>query len=661
MAAQRKPNVLVILVDDMGFSDIGCYGGEIPTPNLDALAKNGVRFTQFYNTGRCCPTRASLLTGLYPHQTGVGHMMEDHGFPGYRGRLNDQCATMAEVLKPAGYQTAMCGKWHVGQHAGVVPWKRGFERSLNSIAGGFYFPQAQNAKIFLDGKVADNLPRDWYSTDLWAQYAVKFMDEAIAQKKPFFQYLAFNAPHFPLQAPAEDIAKFRGKYKKGWDALRGERLNRQKALNMATPGWALATRPEAIRDWQNLTEAEKDRFDLIMATYAACVYHMDKAVGAVVDALKKRGELDNTLILFMSDNGGNAESGPEGRAEGNPSQANSTFFCGQSWAWEQNTPFRMYKHYTHEGGISTPLIAHWPQGIPKNRNGKMESQPAHLIDIMATVVDVGSASYPKGKIKPMEGVSLRPAFSGKPLNRPGMLFWEHESNRAVRDGKWKLVARAKEPWELYDITIDRSEQNSLAQKEPGRVAAMASAWDKWAARADVLPLGGWRDKGAAANAIQGSRAERFTLKSGDTLKGDAAPALMNAAFTVSARFETAADTVGVVVAQGGAQQGFSLYVQNGKLNWRVRTSGQTAEVSVAIAPGAHNAAASLGETELRLQLDGKTTTAPSKGRITIQPVDGLAVGQDDAGAVGPYKASYRFTGTISSVEITRQTNAPPSD
>ena len=655
MAAQTKPNVLVILVDDMGFSDIGCYGGEIPTPNLDNLAKNGVRFTQFYNTGRCCPTRASLLTGLYPHQAGVGHMMDDHHFPGYSGRLNDRCATMGEVMQPAGYATAMCGKWHVGQHAGVVPWKRGFGRTLSASVGGFYFPDAKDADVLLDGKVPNELPRDWYSTDLWAQYTVKFVDEARAQNKPFFQYLAFNAPHFPLQAPAEDIARFRGRYKKGWDAVRQARLARQKSLGMAQPGWDLATRPEAIRDWERLTEAEKDRFDHIMATYAACVYHMDKAVGSVVDALKQRSELDNTLILFMSDNGGNAESGPDGIAEGDPSRANSKWFCGQSWAWAQNTPFRMYKHYTHEGGISTPLIAHWPQGIDRHRNGALEAQPCHLIDIMATVADVGKAPYPKGKIKPMEGVSLRPAFGGKPLKRPGMLFWEHEENRAVRDGKWKLVAKAGEPWELYDINTDRSEQNSLAQKELGRVAAMAAAWDKWAARADVLPLGGWRNGGPLPT---GSFAARFVFKKGDTRQGNDAPAVASTTLTMSARFDTKEGTEGVVIAQGGGQHGYALFVQNGKLNWRIRTSGQVAEVSLPIAPGAHTAIAYLGKTELRLQLDGKTVTAPSLGRIMKQPQDGLTVGQDDGGAVGTYAVPFRFTGIISSVEITRQKDAP---
>ena len=657
-----KPNILVILVDDMGFSDIGCYGSEIPTPNLDALAQNGVRFTQFYNTGRCCPTRASLLTGLYPHQAGVGHMTDDHNLPGYSGRLNDKCVTMAEVLKPAGYFTAMCGKWHVGQNLGVVPWKRGFERSLNSPAGGVYFPEEKGARIFLNGQQAlgepaSGLPRNWYATDLWVDYAIKFIDEAKAAKKPFFQYLAFNAPHFPLQAPAADIAKFRGKYKNGWDKGRAGRLNKQNQMKMAGPGWALASRPDVISDWDKLTDTEKDRFDHIMATYTACVSHMDAAVGKLVAALKQRGELDNTLILFMSDNGGNAESGPNGRSEGDPTRANSTWFCGQSWAWMQNTPFRMYKHYTHEGGISTPLIAHWPQGIDKGRRGKLENQPGHLIDIMATVADVGGATYPKGQIKPMEGVSLRPAFAGKNVKRSNMLYWEHEENRAVRDGKWKLVAKANEPWELYNIDIDRSEQTDLAAKDPARAKAMATAWDTWAKRADVLPLGGWRDRPGpnAGRRASASQATRFTLKNGDTLKGPNAPALLNHAFTITARVETKADTTGVIIAQGGLQNGVSLFVQDNKLKWVVRGAQQLSEVSLPITPGSHQITAALTATgELRLQLDAAVATGPVKSKIVAQPVDGLAVGKDDAGAVGPYETPFPFTGTITSVEWTRQ-------
>ena len=487
------PNIIVILVDDMGFSDLGCYGSEIPTPNLDALAKNGLRFTQFYNTGRCCPTRASLLTGLYSHQTGVGHMMENKGAPGYQGRLNDRCATIAEALQPAGYFTAMTGKWHVGQEQGVTPANRGFERSLNAAAGGFYQPGATRAKLFLDGQPIANddprLPKAWYTTDLWTSYGLRFIDEARAAKKPFFLYLAHNAPHFPLQAPAEEIAKFRGKYLTGWGPLRSQRHARQVEMGLVDPAWTMAPRPEAIKAWASLSDAEKDRFDHLMAVYAAAVAHMDKAIGDLVAGLKERGELDNTLILFLSDNGGNAEGGPNGRSEGDPSKPNSDWFCGESWAFLENTPFRRYKHFNHEGGIATPLIAHWPAGI-KGR-GELRSQPGHLIDILPTCLEVAGAAPLKERagvaVLPPEGRSLLPAFANQAISRDA-LFWEHEGNAAVRVGDLKLVRAGRNgAWELYDLKLDRTEQHDLAATQPDKVKELAAQWEAWALRANVKP------------------------------------------------------------------------------------------------------------------------------------------------------------------------------
>jgi arylsulfatase A-like enzyme len=494
--AAEKPNIIVILVDDMGWSDLGCYGSEIPTPNLDALAKDGLRFTRFYNTGRCCPTRASLLTGLYSHQTGIGHMTDDKGLPGYQGRLNDRCVTLAEVLNGTGYFTAMAGKWHVGQNLGIVPWERGFTRSLNAPAGGFYYPR-QNTKLFLNGKPLANddpaLPKDWYSTDVWTNFGIRFIDEALGEKKPFFLYLAHNAPHFPLQAPAESIAKFRhGPYMKGWDKLREERHQRQKELGLVDPAWPLAPRPPSVKAWDTLTDEEKDRFDHIMAAYAACVWHMDKSIGLLVDTLKQRGVLENTLILFLSDNGGNAESGANGKTQGDPTRRGSSWFCGESWATLQNTPFRLYKHFNHEGGISTPLIAHWPAGI--KAKGELREQPGHLIDIMPTVAEVGGAAYPKEwknqPILPMEGRSLTPAFADKPIERE-TLFWEHEGNAAVSADHWKLVRRGfKGSWELYDLKKDRTELTDLAASNGERVDQLRTKWMDWAKRANVLPAPG---------------------------------------------------------------------------------------------------------------------------------------------------------------------------
>jgi arylsulfatase len=503
-----QPNIIVILVDDMGWSDIGCYGSEIPTPNLDALAQNGLRFTQFYNAGRCCPTRASLLTGLYPHQAGVGHMVEDKGLPGYQGRLNERCVTLAEVLRPAGYFTAMAGKWHVGQNLGVVPWERGFERSLNAPAGGFYYHDSVRTELFLNGLNigrggTNGVPREWYATDLWTDYGLKFIDEARAASKPFFLYLAHNAPHFPLQAPPEDIAKFRhGIYTNGWDKLREERYARQKQMGLIDPAWAMSERPPEIKPWGEVSAKDKERFDHIMSIYAACVWHLDKSIGVLTAALRQRGVLDNTLLLFMSDNGGNAESGSNGRLEGaQPGAADSMVYCGQSWAMLENTPFRRYKHFNHEGGIATPLLVHWPVGVGKDaekgdaetRRGRLVQEPGHLVDIMATLVDVTGATYPKEfkghPIQPMEGRSLVPLFSAasRPAS-PRPLYWEHEGNAAVRVGDWKLVRKGgRGAWELYDLKADRTELHDLAAAQPAKTQELAATWDAWARRAQVIP------------------------------------------------------------------------------------------------------------------------------------------------------------------------------
>lgn len=671
----QRPNIVVIMADDMGYSDIGCYGGEIKTPNLDKLASEGVRFTQFYNTARCCPTRASLLTGLYPHQAGVGHMTEErvgedeNVLPGYSGHLNDQCVTIAEVLHNVGYFTAMTGKWHVGQNFGVVPWKRGFDRSLNAPAGGFYFPDAQNTRLFYNGQDVHKrdapLPQQWYSTDLWTDFGLKFVDEAKQSKKPFFLYVAENAPHFPLQAPAADIARWRGKYKAGWDKLRQDRYQRQLKTGLINPKWPLSPRLPNVPAWDSLTPQQQDRYDNIMAIYAAVVEHMDTAIGRLVDGLKQRGELDNTLILFLSDNGGNAESGVPGRLEGtSPGDVDSTVFVGQCWATLNNTPFVRYKHYTDEGGISTPLIAHWPKGIAKTRDGKFETQPGHLIDIMATCVDVGKAQYPTKfnghNIKPMEGVSLRPAFAGKSVNRKQPLFWEHEENRAIRDGQWKLVALRDSPWRLYDINADRSEQHDLAAQQPARVKAMTAQWNAYAARANVLPLGGWRAPTVNDKPRRGKNSEReanakthFDLKKGDRLGVDNSPSIANKGFTITAKFDATTPS-GVLVAQGGSARGYVLLLDGGHLTFALRRQKELTKVSTTqTVTGVHTVVAHLkADGTMTLALDGQAPImANAGGPIKTLPADGLSVGSDEGGFVGEYTDTNPFAGTIDSLSI----------
>ena len=492
-AVAGPPNIVVILCDDMGFSDLGCYGGEIPTPHLDGLAAKGVRFSQFYNTGRCCPTRASLLTGLTSHRAGVGHMVNDDGLPGYRGRLGNDCVTIAEALKPAGYFTAMSGKWHVGQNHGVAPWNRGFDRSLDAASGGFYQGGSKRYDLSLDGEplAADDprLGKDWFTTDVWTRFGLQFIDEAVAAKKPFFLYLAHNAPHFPLQARPEEIAGLRGRFQAGWDTIRDRRIQRQRGLGLIDARWQMPQRPGDVAAWETLPAEEQDRLDHLMAVYAATVQALDRSVGELVTGLEARGLLHDTVILFLSDNGGNAESGPLGKTEGDPTDSLSQWYCGEGWAFAENAPFRKYKHYCHEGGIATPLIAHWPAGIVPQAD--WIATPGHVIDIMPTCLELAGAAYPRERdgtsTIPLEGRSLVPAFRGQTIDRDA-LYWEHEGNAAVRVGDLKLVRIGDAgAWELYDLAADRTEQHDLAGSKPDMVATLAATWQAWAERTHVVP------------------------------------------------------------------------------------------------------------------------------------------------------------------------------
>jgi arylsulfatase len=504
--AASRPNIVVVLADDLGYSDIGCFGSEIPTPHLDALAAGGLRFTQFYNTPRCSPTRAALLTGLYSQQAGLG-WLDNKVEPksrGFHGKLLPRCVTIAEVLREAGYFTAMTGKWHLGQQNGTPPWERGFMRSLNSRYGEVYFPheadKAGTENLYLNGreipKDSPEFGQDWYSTDLFTDWGLKFVDEAQAEKKPFFLYIAQGAVHFPLRAPAEDIQRNRGKYLAGWDTLRAKRHARQIELGIVDAKWQLAPRPSDSPDWESRASDRKQRFDEMMAVYAAMIERLDASMGTLVAGLKQRSLLDDTLIVFLSDNGGNAEGGPAGvtGGKGPIGGPESYVLLGMNWATMANTPFARYKHFTHEGGISSPFVAHWPSGIPAERRGQLEKQPAHLIDLMATAVDLAGAKYPTelhgNAILPMEGVSLRPAFAGQPLGRQQPLFWEHEGNKAVREGRWKLVQKWHGPWELYDLEADRTEQHNLIAEQSEIAARLETAWNNWAERAYVDPWPG---------------------------------------------------------------------------------------------------------------------------------------------------------------------------
>ncbi len=518
----KRPNILLILNDDMGYSDIGCYGGEIHTPNLDRLAQGGLRFTQFYNTARCSPSRASLLTGLHPHQTGIGILTYDSGPEGYAGNLNQRCATIAEVLKPAGYRTYLSGKWHVSsnltQPTDSWPLQRGFDAFFGTIigAGSFYDPNTLT-RGNTNAEAEARRPGFFY-TDAISDEAVKFLQTHHAEHKdkPFFEYVAYTAPHWPLHAHDEDIAKYKGRFDSGWDTLREERLERLVRWGLLDPKWKLTGRDPSQPAW---SEAQNQAWLLrCMEVYAAQVDRMDQGIGRILAELEKQGELDNTLVIFLADNGACAEAIPEdvgvdelvnklmiarshtregavvhfgNNPELMPGPENTYQSYGTAWANLSNAPFRFYKHWAHEGGISTPLIMHWPQGI--SDRGDLRHTPGYLPDIMATILDVAQTAYPSTlagrEILPLEGYSLQQAFKADLASRPPM-FWEHEGNAAMRLGHWKLVRDHPNAWELYNMEEDRTELHNLAKQEPERVAAMSLEYEAWAKRCGVLPREG---------------------------------------------------------------------------------------------------------------------------------------------------------------------------
>ncbi len=554
-AAPSRPNILIILADDLGWSDLGCYGGEIHTPNLDSLAAGGLRFTQFYNSTRCCPSRASLLTGLYPHQAGIGLMTSDQAarfpgagdkgaaFPGYRGALNASCVTIAQVLQPAGYRTAAVGKWHVGDRE--LPTKRGFEDFYGFVGG--YAVDSWEPRMMTrlpEGKPQRHYqPGKFFATDALTDHALDFLADMRKDGAPWLLYVAYQAAHFPVQSKREDMAGYPEIYAQGWDRIREQRLARQKNTGLLSGNTTLPPRskiPHTVASTRegSMTEDGKNpawdslpverRADLAqrMSVYAGMVTGMDRNVGRILSDLRASAQLDNTIILFLSDNGACAEWEPFGfemLQTPNPlpgtglnqgtqalpnklyrgdelakmGQAGSFPSYGSGWANACNTPWRLYKHYAHEGGIGTPLIAHWPAALGKDgeKKGRFIREPAHLIDLMATCVDVAGATYPAelggNKILPMEGVSLRPLLAPSrslPASlSPRLLAWEHEGNRAIRDGKWKLVSVGDAAWELYDMDADRVEMNNLAASQPERVNVMAAKWETWAKRTSVIP------------------------------------------------------------------------------------------------------------------------------------------------------------------------------
>jgi len=520
--ATTRPNILLILVDDMGFSDIGRYGSEIDTPNLARLARDGVAFSQMYNCARCCPTRASLLTGLYPHRAGIGQMMSDLGSPGYQGFLNDRCVTIAEALRAGGYRTYLSGKWHVGGPYVVaqpetwtpgdahhpIPVQRGFAEHYGILSGaGSYFRPP--TLIHNDRFVAPD-GDGWYFTDAVSDHAVRMVEHAARHDEPFFLYTAYTAPHWPLHAPAEAVAKYRGRYACGWDAVRTARHERLKASGLLSEKWPISPRDPHAPPWEDVDD--KDLQDARMAVYAAQLDIMDQGIGRILAALDRTGQADNTMVIFLSDNGGCHEfltpgnrwvgtldtGSPDGRPMrmGNlpdvlPGPSDTYQSYTVPWANASNTPFRLHKHWVHEGGIATPLIVRYP-GV--TAGGGIRHEVCHVIDLLPTCLDAAGVDYPAqydGRaVTPCDGRSFLPLLRGQPDPVERIVYWEHEGNRAVRDGRWKLVNRYNGTvgqWELYDMIADRTELTDLAAAKPDKVAELAALHDRWSADVGVVP------------------------------------------------------------------------------------------------------------------------------------------------------------------------------
>ncbi|KAA6438261.1 arylsulfatase [Dyadobacter flavalbus] len=496
-SSDESPNIILILADDLGFSDLGCFGSEISTPNLDRLAKEGLRLTSFYNSGRCCPSRAALLTGLYPHQAGIGDMVQDKGLPAYQGFLSENSVTIAQLLKTKGYRTIVSGKWHVGLVPSAFANNRGFDQSFTmQNNGSSYFNSepiyndGRKVTFMLNGTEIQRQDTSVYLTQAITDFAIKSLDELKTSSDPFFLYLAYTAPHWPIQALPEDIARYKGKYLKGWKEIRKQRFEKQKKLGVIRNDWKLSEPYSPADQWESLSAAEKESWDLRMAIYAAMIDRMDRGIGEVLARLKALKKDKNTLILFVSDNGGSADTVKDWdyvtQKNGTPGSVASIDSYYPEWGNVSNTPFRLFKKNTHEGGIASPFIAWFPKLI---KGGTYSDQTSHLIDILPTFLDLAKVTYPlnfHGKtLIPNEGKSLLETFRNPGQSAERTLFWEHEGSRAVRKGKWKLVSEIHQPWELYNLETDRTETQDLAKKHPERVKELEKEFLMWAQKVGV--------------------------------------------------------------------------------------------------------------------------------------------------------------------------------
>jgi len=739
-----RPNIIVIITDDMGYSDLGCYGGEIQTPTLDNLAAGGIRFTQFYNTARCCPTRASLLTGLHPHQAGIGHMTDDRKLPGYTGDLLPSCVTIAEVLKTTGYATYGLGKWHVTKHLtdsdkrNNWPTRRGFDRFYGTIAGaGNFFEPAtllRDETPISPMNDPEYKPDDYYYTTAISDYAVRYLDEHAQSKadSPFFMYVAYTAAHWPMHALPQDIAKYEGRYDQGYDPIRQARFERMRSMGLLDERWALTPKTDEWNNVQNKAWEAK-----CMEVYAAMIDSMDQGVGSIVQALKENGQYENTVIFYLQDNGACAETpGRQPRQDypervgkpvyepyppekilhrreetvrtregfpviqGNrvmPGPKDTFIAYGQGWANVSNTPFREFKHWTHEGGISTPLIVHAPSLISESMKGRFNNEYGQLVDIMATCLDLTGTAYPEKRhgveVTPLQGTSLTPAFAGDSLDRKGPLFWEHEGNRAIRDGKWKLVAKGPSAlWELYDMEADRSEMNNLAGEYPEIAEKMVTQWENWANEANVFPWP-WakyqrrfrtdidenvvadtlifeilfeneplKDSSPVANSFTISGAALnlrqskgvFDGKTWITIEKSDPFHCAYAPWRVEAEI-VAEDPNGVIMSHGGLRHGYSLYLRDGKPAFAVRIDGKVYSITGndRIEGNTTLSGTITAKKQLVLQVNGKTVAERDiPDLIHDMPVDPPIVGHDLSGTVaGITLPAYK--GTMKRVAVYR--------
>lgn len=458
----RPPNIIAIMADDLGFSDLGCYGGEIATPHLDRLAGEGIRFTRFYNEAKCVESRTALMTGHTHH---VSNNLKDRSIP-----------TVAERLNDAGYRTLMVGKWHMADS----PTERGFDRSFGFLEGAVNFwmgegMHGRDGRWRLDGEPFEVPESGFYTTDAFTDYAIDFIEETQETQQPFFLYLAHNAPHYPLHAHPEDIEKYRGSYLKGWDRIREERWLRLQNLGLISPELPLSSRDRNVPFWEKLSADEKAEYDLLMAVYAAMIDRLDQNIGRLVAYLEAQGLSNNTLILFFSDNGGCPYQNEE-KPDSIPGGPESHRTYNTPWANASNTPFRLYKRHSHEGGISSPFIARWPAAI--KAAGSIRREPAHITDLLPTFLEIATGDAPDD----VAGQSLLPALTGQAPSPRGPIFWEFAFHHAVLKDGYKLVARRGEDWQLYHILTDRIESRNLAPQKPDLVAELAAAYDSWAER-----------------------------------------------------------------------------------------------------------------------------------------------------------------------------------